>query len=135
MANALYGKGREAFANGSINWPTDTIRIQLVDAADYAVSIDSHQFFSSITVAGRVGSATAIANKTNTLGVCDGDDTVISAVTGDPSEAIIIYKDTGVEGTSPLIAYIDVATGLPVTPNGSNITVTWDSGANKIFKL
>lgn len=25
--------------------------------------------------------------------------------------------------------------GLPVTPNGGNITVTWDTGANKIFKL
>ncbi len=24
---------------------------------------------------------------------------------------------------------------LPVTPNGGNITVTWDTGANKIFKL
>lgn len=25
--------------------------------------------------------------------------------------------------------------GLPVTPNGGNISVTWDNGANKIFKL
>lgn len=36
---------------------------------------------------------------------------------------------------SPLIAYIDTATGLPVTPNGGDITIAWDSGANKIFKL
>ena len=27
------------------------------------------------------------------------------------------------------------ASGLPVTPNGGNISVVWDSGANKIFKL
>ena len=25
--------------------------------------------------------------------------------------------------------------GLPVTPNGGDITITWDSGANKIFRL
>lgn len=25
--------------------------------------------------------------------------------------------------------------GLPITPDGNNIVVTWDSGANKIFKL
>ena len=56
-------------------------------------------------------------------------------MTGDPSEALLIYKDTGTEATSPLIAYIDTATGLPVTPNGGNITVTWDNGTNKIFKL
>jgi hypothetical protein len=24
---------------------------------------------------------------------------------------------------------------LPVTPNGGNITITWDAGVNKIFKL
>lgn len=27
------------------------------------------------------------------------------------------------------------ASGLPVTPNGGNITITWDTGVNKIFKL
>ena len=56
-------------------------------------------------------------------------------VTGASIEAIIIYSDTGTEATSPLIAYIDTATGLPITPNGGDIIVTWDNGANKIFKL
>jgi hypothetical protein len=59
-----------------------------------------------------------------------------TAVTGDPCEAIVIWQDTGVESTSRLIAYIDTASsGLPVTPNGGDITIAWDSGANKIFKL
>jgi hypothetical protein len=34
-----------------------------------------------------------------------------------------------------LIAYIDTATGLPVTPNGQAIGLTFDNGANRIFKL
>ena len=50
-------------------------------------------------------------------------------------EAIIIYVDSGTEATSPLIAYIDTATGLPITPNGGDIIVTWDNGTNKIFKV
>jgi hypothetical protein len=25
--------------------------------------------------------------------------------------------------------------GLPVVPNGGNITVTWDNGTNRIFKV
>ena len=33
------------------------------------------------------------------------------------------------------INFIDTATGLPITPNGGDIIVTWDNGANKIFKL
>ena len=34
-----------------------------------------------------------------------------------------------------VVAWIDTATGLPVTPNGGDITVSWDNGTNKIFKL
>jgi hypothetical protein len=67
--------------------------------------------------------------------VADAADNTVSTVTGDPFESINLYKDSGVEGTSRLIAYIDTATGLPCTPNGGDITVQWDSGANRIFKL
>ena len=59
-------------------------------------------------------------------------------VTGDPCEALIIYKHTGTDATSRLIAYIDTVTGpaaLSVTPNGGDITIVFDNGANKIFKL
>jgi hypothetical protein len=62
-------------------------------------------------------------------------DTVLTAVIGDPSEALIIWKDTGNEATSQLIAYIDNYAGLTVTPNGEDINIAWDNGSNKIFKL
>lgn len=134
MANALYGKGRDKFLNGSINWTSDTIKSILVDTADYTVNIDTHEFLSDVPAAARVSTAT-LTGKSSSLGVADANDTVHPSVTGDTVEAIILYKDTGVEGTSPLIAYIDTATGLPVTPNGGDITIAWDNGANKIFKL
>ena len=44
-------------------------------------------------------------------------------------------KDTGTSGTSPLIAIFDVATGLPVTPNGGDISLAFDDGSDKIFRL
>jgi hypothetical protein len=134
VANALYGKGRDKFLNGSINWTSDTIKLYLIDTADYTVAIDTHEFASDVAAASKVATAT-LAGKSSALGVADANDTVFSAVTGDPSEALILWKDTGTQSTSPLIAYIDTATGLPVTPNGGDITVQWDSGANKIFKL
>jgi hypothetical protein len=56
-------------------------------------------------------------------------------VTGDQSEAVVMIKDTGDAATSPLIAYIDSATGLPITPSGSDITITWADTASKIFKI
>jgi len=47
----------------------------------------------------------------------------------------VIYKDTGVDGTSPLIAYVDTITGFPLATNGGDITVQWDNGTYKIFSL
>lgn len=135
MANALYDKGREGFLDGSIDWDTDDIRIILVDAADYTVNLATHDNLDDIPSGARVATSGALAGKTKTDGVADANDVVLSSVTGDPCEAIVIYKHTGTESTSRLIAYIDTGTGLPVTPNGGDITIAWDNGANKIFKL
>ena len=135
MANALYGKGRQKFAEGSIAWLTDNIKAVLVDTATYSVSIDVDEFLSDIPAGERVATSSNFSSKTTTLGVCDAADITFSTVSGDQSEALVIYKDTGVAATSPLIAYIDTATGLPITPNGGDINVAWDDGVNKIFKL
>jgi len=133
MANALYGKGREAFADKRIDWDTDTMKVVLVDTGVYTVDIDVHDFLDDVT--GIVGTAQTIANAANVLGVCDGDDVTFTAVSGATVEALVIYRDSGVAATSELVAFIDTATGLPVTPNGTDITITSDNGADKIFKL
>jgi len=135
MADALYGLGRQKILEGSIAMLTDNIKVVLVDLADYTLAIDTHDFLDDIPAGARVATSGNMASKTSTLGVFDAADITFSSVTGDVSEALVIYKDTGTASTSPLIAYIDAATGLPVTPNGGDITITWDSGANKIFKL
>lgn len=135
MTNALYDKGREGFLDGSIDWDTNDIRAILIDAADYTVNLSTHDNLDDIPAAARVAVSGALSGKTVTNGVADADDVTWTSVTGDVSEAIVLYKHTGTESTSRLIAYIDTATGLPVTPNGGNITVAWSSGADKIFKL
>lgn len=135
MANALYDFGRQGFLDGSIDWDTDAIKVVLVDTADYVVNLALDDNLDDVLVAARVATSAAFTLKTVTAGVADAADITFTAVTGDPSEALVIYKDTGVETTSRLIAYIDTATGLPVTPNGGDITVAWDAGVNKIFKL
>ena len=132
MANTLYDKGRQKFLEGGIAYLTDTIKVALVDTGVYTFS-QTHEFLSDLS--GVVGTAQTLGTKTSTSGVADAADSTFTAVTGATVEALVIYKDTGVAGTSPLIAYIDTATGLPATPNSGNIGITWDSGANKIFKL
>lgn len=135
MANALYDKGRENILGGDIDWDVDTIKVVLVDSADYTLDIAAHNALDDIPAAGRVATSGALTSKTKTAGVADADDVTLSSVSGDQFEYIILYKDTGVEATSLLIACIDTATGLPCTPNGGDIIIQWDSGANKIFKL
>ena len=135
MANGLYDKARQKFLDGSISWSSDNIKIILVDAADYTVSLATHEFLGDTPSGGRVATSDNLTTKTSLAGVADADNVTFTAVTGDPSEAIVIYKDTTNASTSDLIAYIDTATGLPVAPNGGDITITWDNGTNKIFKL
>lgn len=134
MANALYDKGREAFLTAGINWTSDTIKVSLVDTDDYTVNLATHDFYDDIPSGAIVATAT-LGTKTATAGIADAADATFTAVSGDVSEALVIWKDTGTPSTSTLIAYIDTATGLPVTPNGGDITIVWDNGANKIFKL
>jgi hypothetical protein len=137
MANALYDKGREKYLTAALNWSSDDIRAVLVDTADYVVDLANHEFLSSVPSAARVATLSAgLSGKTTTAGVADANNITFTAVSGDPSEAVILYKHTGVDTTASLIAYMDTASsGLPVTPNGGDINVNWSDGSNKIFKL
>lgn len=136
MANALYDFGRNEFLLGDIDWVADDIRLVFVDEADDTIDLAADQDLADRAAGSRVATSGALDNKTASgAGVADADDETVSTVTGDVFESIDLYQHTGTEATSTLIANIDTATGLPCTPNGGNITVAWDAGANKIFKL
>lgn len=133
MANGLYANAKQLFLQADIDWAADDIKCVLVDTASYTVNLATDNYLDDISVGERVATSGNLASKTTTGGVADAADVTFSAVTGDQSEALVIYKDTGVASTSALIAYIDTATGLPVTPNGGDITVQWN--ASGIFAL
>lgn len=130
----MYDFGRDAFLNGDIDYTVDAIDCVLIDTDDYTVDLVNDQFLSDVAAGARVATVT-LTGKSTLAGVADALDAVFSSVTGDVSEALILVQDTGNDATSQLIGYIDTGTGLPVTPNGGDITVTWDNGVNKIFKL
>ncbi len=134
MANAVYPKWKEALLQftANNNLSAGTVKVALIDTGTYTYSA-AHQFYSSASTAA-VGTPQTIGSKTFTNGVFDGADVTYNAVTGSSVEALIIYVDTGVAATSPLVAYIDTSvTGLPVTPNGGDIAITWN--ASGIFAL
>jgi len=135
MANQLYAKGREGFLDGSYNWLTSNIKAVLVDTGAYTPNLATDKFLSAITSGARVATSANLAGKTATDGVADANDVTFVSVSGPSSELLVLVQDTGTDTTSRLIAYIDSATGLPVTPNGGDISVAWDNGTNKIFRL
>ena len=134
MANALYSKGKEKILSAAINFSTDTIKAALVSSA-YSPALASDEFFSTIS-ANVLNTPQTLSTKSILLGVFDADDVTYTAVTsGATAKAVVLYKDTGLAGSSPLLAYIDVITGFPLATNGGDITVQWDGGSFKIFSL
>lgn len=134
MANGLYDAGRNAFLTGDIDWVNDTIATYLLDS-DYTPDLVNDDFLDDVD-AGALVDSQNLSSKTASAGIADAADNTHNSVSnGTDITQILIYKNTGTPSTSNLIGLIDTASGLPVTPNGGDITIVWDSGANKIFKL
>lgn len=133
MANALYTTAKTALMNGELNLSTDNLKVVLVDTGVYTANLTTDAFLSDVS--GIVATSSTLIGTVVAAGVFSAADVTFVAVTGNSVEALVIYKDTGVASTSQLIAYIDTATGLPVTPDGSDISIVWDTGPNKIFSL
>ncbi len=138
MANAIYPLYKQSLLNGdsNSNISTDTATdgpfCALVDTGVYTYSA-AHQYYSSLS--GVVGTDQRITGPTVTTGTFDGSDLTYTAVSGNSVEALVVYrKNSGANTTWRLVMYMDTGvTGLPVTPNGGNITVTWN--ASGIFAL
>ena len=134
MANSLYETGRNAFLKGEIDYLSDTIKMALMSNL-YAPDLSNDVYFNQIS-SFVLGTPQTLSNKTASAGVADCDDIVFPAiVAGSTISYILIYKDTGYDAASQLIAVFDSVFGLPFATNGSTITITIDSGSNKLFIL
>lgn len=128
MASQLFPKGAGHLLGAStkVDLVADDVKILF-----YSGSITTTwEFVGDLTGASIIARSGNLAGKTTTNGVFDANDITITAITGDTIEALILYKDTGVSGTSPLIAWFDIST---FTPNGSDGTVVWN--ASGIFAI
>ena len=134
MPNSLYDSARERLLLGSFNWTSDAFNLVLVDGTpSYTVSLTTHTFYSSVQ-GSVVSGPVALASKTIVAGAAAASNVTFTGVSGPSIESIVCYKQVTTAQDSPLLFYIDTATGLPITPNGGDIIVSWDLGPNKIFK-
>lgn len=137
MANTLFDKARERFATAQLHWVNDSIKSCLVKTTGgYTVNPTNHEFWSDVGTSARITVPVTLASKAVVGGAVDSADVTFTSVSGDTIGAILLYKDVGgVDADSPLIAYLDTATGLPLTPNGGDIILTVDNGPNRWFRL
>ena len=132
MASGAYTSGLDEIVGTSFAWPSTDVRGILVDLAEYTFSA-AHVDLSSVASGARVAESGAIGNKAISGGVLSADDVAFSSVpAGDPVGAIVLFRQGVGDANRKLLFYIEFT---PVTPNGGDITVKWDTGANKIVKF
>lgn len=128
MASVWYPLALEAAIEGDLDFDTMDVRALLIDDADYTFT-NTHDFLDDVAAGARVGTATALAGLTTTTSTnvvtVDANNTTMSAVTGDESEAVILYDHTGTDSTSRLLFYLELTAS--VTPNGGDITLQWNA--------
>lgn len=130
MASGAFAQGLSDFAAGSIDWDADTIK-GLLAQAGYTLNKETQSHLDDVA-SNRYNGTTdqTLGSKTNTIDTVNnrvelsGGSLTFPSVTIDGSDdaiGIIVYKDTGVASTSPLIVFDDSS---DATPDGNNIVYT-----------
>lgn len=144
MANALVTEWLNGQLGKGTYTPVDfeastTLKLALIDHGVATPLPATHTFYSSFNT-GLVtnGLSTALGTLTVgvvAIGVFDAADMTpgFTAVSGASAESINLIEDSGTPASSEFIAYWDTASGLPLTPNGGDVNVTFN--ASGILKI
>lgn len=125
MASQLYKKFKEKLLKAELDFIDDTIKVVLIDTANYTVDIDNDEYLSDVPLIARVATSDALTGKTANSGIADADNVTFDTISSVSIESFVLFKDTGDEATSPLISYHDDATNLPIVPLGVDIEIRW----------
>ena len=130
MSNSLYDAGRALLLGGSINWASTAIDAYLINTAYYTPNISSDTNISGVSGSAIVAGPVALSSQSIVGGAASAANVTFSSVTGATASGILLC----VHSTGALLLWMDTASGLPITPNGGNIIIVWDTGTNHIFK-
>lgn len=135
--NQLSNAAREAFLGGDLAWDSDEFRVVLLDAT--YVFAAGHDNLDDVLAGARVAVSGALVSKTIANGIADAADvTFVALPTGDTITQVWVYRHTGVESTSKLVAYYDTrgdGAAISVATNGGDVVVEWSNLTNRMFKI
>lgn len=133
FGEALLGQFSSTSAR-RVDWDADTIKVSL-HTSTYTPNQDTHNFYDDLTneVANGNGYTTGGQAITTSAPTYDTASNTVRLDATDPSwtsasftaRYAVIYKDTGVAGTSPLLGYVDFGGNETVT--SGTFTIQWDS--------
>jgi hypothetical protein len=141
MTNTMYPAAAEGIEDGTIALTVASIKASFVSGYTYN---SAHKFVSDVTGASGVinGTSAALGSKTVTGGVFDAADTSATTTASGSNHGILLYQSSSAAGGADVaqsaqrvIAWYDTGTGLPIQPGSGSTPITWDNGANKIFKI
>ncbi len=113
--------------HSQIDWNTDNIDASLLDQTDSGTITAATVDYDEVDTATVVATADVTISSV-TGGVVSASAVTFTSVTGDAADYLTVWKNSGTPATSPLgITWDSATTGLPVTPNGGDITATWGS--------
>lgn len=138
MALVRYNKARLGLADGSLELDTADIRVLLLEAAsdldaddDTVAAVLARAGTTELTSTGYARVALAneviVEDEVNDRAELDADDAVFIGVSQAGAEQVVAYlvfKQVTNDADSIPIFADDRAPELPLTPNGSNITLT-----------
>lgn len=138
----LYAHAFLGLARGDIDLETGPLRLVLVDLGVYTPNFSTHDYLADIPAGARVATSGNLESVTlsvtgNDL-VVDCADPSFGEVTGSSAEALALYLHTGDEATSPLIGLITKKPNgdpISISPNGSEIIVQVNDGADKLLRF
>lgn len=136
MESQLYPYARELFATAQLDWRAGVVRGLLLPESYVPDFTD--QFLSDIFEAVRIAISDEIQSRTATNGICTGtaakfpllfDNRLVSQA--------VLFRDTGVESTSVLIAYLgsDDLVNQPFQPVGFDYYIYPNVAEGGYFRL
>lgn len=141
MTSAMFDPAKGGLISGLIDLDTAVIKCALVRGYTYSAA---HTFVSDVTGAGGTlnGTSAALGSVTVTSGVFDAADTSVSTTASAVDHYLLVFQSSAVTGGADVaasaqrvICYLDTGAGLPIQPGTGTVTVTFDNGTNKIFKV
>lgn len=132
--STLYLKGLEVALDALMQEaaaPSGTVKLAYMSTS-YTPNLTSHNYYSDISASVASGAPTeTLANidvridTGNSRVEVDADDVTENSITCTTNK-FVVYLDTGVAATSPLIACIDIAEGT-LSPIGGTLAITFNA--------